>query len=363
MSDRPAVLILGGGGFIGQRLRLRLMDRYDLLTVDIRRPAPVHTLMGAHPQPQPWERIAVLDQGDPNDVEQILTFAGAHRERLAGVVHLTAYYDFRNQPDVRYDRLENTFRALLLGLDQLLPDGAPILHSSSMAAMAPTEPGQRQTADSPRLGAWAYPRHKLAMERIIENLALQTPRPLAELVLAGVYSDRAELVPLFQQIERIRARRIEALFYPGATDRGLTYVHVDDVAAAFDLGLERLRDRPAVHRLLIGEPEPVSYEDIHVRAGQAFHGQAGPLFDVPPWVAKAGAAVLGWLGDQIGVRRFLRAWMVDYAGEHFAFDLSDTEAALGWQPQVHLRERLDVILQFAHTHPELWLEVNHARPW
>ena len=118
---------------------------------------------------------------------------------------------FGNQPNERYTRLEETFPQLLRGLDALLPAGAPILHSSSMAAMAPTEPGTPLSPNSPRVGSWAYPRHKLKMERILE--ACELNRPAAELVLAAVYSDYAELVPLFQQIERIRRRRPEALSF------------------------------------------------------------------------------------------------------------------------------------------------------
>ena len=199
------------------------------------------------------------------------------------------------------------------------------------------------------------------MERIIESAELD--RPVAELVLAGVYSDRAELVPLFQQIERLRRRRVESAFFPGDTDRGLTYVHVDDCAEAFALALVRLRDRAGIHRLLIGEASAVTYREIHEAASTAFHGAVLPLVWVPRLLARSGASVLGWVGDRVGVRRFLRGWMVQYAGEHFEFDLGPTEESIGWRPKTTLSERLAVILQFAKETPEAWLAVNRARPW
>ena len=68
------------------------------------------------------------------------------------------------------------------------------------------------------------------MERILESCSLN--RPVAELVLGGVYSDQGELVPLFQQIERLRRFSSSVLFH-NSLNRGLTYVHVDDVADAF----------------------------------------------------------------------------------------------------------------------------------
>ena len=142
----------------------------------------------------------------------------------------------------------------------------------------------------PRVGGWAYPRHKLAMEHIIESATLE--RPVAELVLAGVYSDRAELVPLFQQIERLRRRRPESFFLPANADRGLTYVHVDDVADAFARSLVHLRGQDTVHRLLIGEPSAVTYRDIHAAASQAFHGAVLPLVWVPRWQRAAPQRVM-----------------------------------------------------------------------
>ena len=272
--NRPVVLILGSSGFIGQAIQRQLNKDYDIITADL--------------QPNPFNEVSskqhhIIDQGKSEDVARLLTALTSCSDQLAGVIHLTAYYDFRNQPDKRYTQLEQTFPQLLRGLDALLPAGSPILHSSSMASMEPTEPGVLLSASSPRIGSWAYPQHKLAMEHIIESCKLK--RPVAELVLAGVYSDQAELVPLFQQIERLRRCRPEAFFFPGNTDRGLTYVHVDDVADAFARALIRLRNQPRVHRLLIGESSAVTYRELHERASQEFYGYRLPIVWVPRWLA------------------------------------------------------------------------------
>jgi len=173
----------------------------------------------------------------------------------------------------------------------------------------------------------------------------------------------AGLVPLLRQVGRVRSRRVEAVLYPGDVDRGLTYVHVDEVAAACIASRSELRGEARVGRLLIGEGAPVTYRDIHERSSLAFHAAVLPLLPVPMWLAWFGAAALGWLGDRIGIRRFLRPWMVQFAGEHFEFSLQETQEAIDWAPQHQLRDVLDDILDFAATHPELWLEINRARPW
>ena len=356
---RPCVLILGAGGFIGTHLRRHLAGRYGLLSVDLTRPTALIAQEGAGLEH--WERTFACDLGDGAQIDELFDQLVSWLDDLAGVVHLAAHYDFKNKPDPRYDRLQEQMPGLLERLDEAMPAAAPLVYASSMAAMEPTEPGEPLEPDSPRFDGWAYPAHKHKSELILEGASLE--RPVAELVLAGVYSDRGELVPLFQQIDRIRRRSIEAVFYPGPTDRGLTYVHVEDTARAFGQALECLAGPPSHHRLLIGEPEPVTYRQIHDRAGEAFHGRPLPLLPIPRLVATFGAWVLGLLASLFGRRRFISSWMVRYSGEHFEFDLSQTREVLDWEPRHRLADRLDRILEMAHAHTELWLEINRQRPW
>ena len=139
--SRPVVIILGSSGFIGQALQRQLHDAYELITADLE---PNQSNEG------PATQHHIIDQGNSEDVARLLALLAPHSDRLVGAVHLTAYYDFRNRPDERYMRLERTLPQLLRGLDEILPVGAPILHSSSMAAMKPTEPGSPLSAHSPR---------------------------------------------------------------------------------------------------------------------------------------------------------------------------------------------------------------------
>ena len=140
--SRPIVLILGSSGFIGQAIQRELNAKYDLISVDLNPNAFNEASSIAH---------HIVDQGNPDQVERLLTALKPYAAQLAGVIHLTAYYDFRNKADKRYTQLEETFPQLLEGLDALLPAGRPILHSSSMAAMEPTEPGSPLLAVAPEL--------------------------------------------------------------------------------------------------------------------------------------------------------------------------------------------------------------------
>ena len=359
--DAPCVLILGAQGFIGKRLRQRLASEYALLCVD------VHPLIGLEAMISSEadaceEYLFRYDLGDPEQIEELFAEIGPQRQsRIVAVIHLAAYYDFLNKEDARYERLQTSMPALLAAVEQYVPDDAPLIYASSMAAMAPTEPGHKLTPESPRLGAWAYPQHKIASEKLLEGSSINNP--IVELVLSGVYSDLCELVPLFQQVERVRQNSIEAYFYPGDVQRGLTYVHVDDCVDAFARAIPSMNARQGVHRLLIGEDQPMTYKAIHDAACETFFGHTKPLLPMPRFLAKFGASVLNTIGRIAGRRRFIQSWMVTFAGEHFEFDISKTTEELGWVPKHRIHERLGRILAVAHHHPSLWLETNQARPW
>ncbi len=359
MTDRDTILILGAQGFIGSRLRDRLNGQYRLLSVDVRPLTPVRARIGDDDLRK--ERLFRLDLGDPAQVDEFFDAIAGEFNRLLAVIHLAAYYDFRNQPDARYDRLHMGLRHLIKLLSHHVDAGVPLIHASSMASLAPTDPGRPITEESSRLGAWMYPASKIEAENILRQAALE--RPVIELVLAAVYSDLGEIVPLFNQIELVRSRSIEKFMYPGPTDRGLTYVHIKETVDAFARTLDPFFGRTGSHRFLIGQEKPVPYEYIHRLVCEKFYGKKLPLLRVPPSFAYLGAHILSAFSSLVGRRRFLQPWMIQFAGEHFEFDLTHVKSELGWSPWRTLHDDLHRILEFAHYHQDLWLEVNYRRPW
>lgn len=342
---RERVVILGAAGFIGTALRHRLHRSYDLESVDLK---PI-------PSPLPDERCDVADVTDPSTVDRLVVRWAEEGDRLAAIIDLVAHYDFENRADPRYRQVESGLGHLMDRMGSRIPQCVPFLFASSMASLASTEPGRRQTESSPRSGAWAYPAHKLRCEEILESAPI--PHPRVELVLAAVYGDWCELVPLYFHLERIRTRSLEAYVYPGRTDRGLTYLHRDECAIAFERAIEATRGQSGVHRYLIGQSEPTTYDRIQRSAAQVFgHGPRRTL-RVPKLLARTGASVLNSV-----TQSFVKPWMVRFAGEHFEFDLSHTEAELKWSPTRHLTQDLEAICRRALEAPQRWRELNQARP-
>ena len=344
-SGRPLVVVTGATGFLGSRVRHQLAAKFDVLAVDLVRATDARAS----------ERWCVGDVTEPRFIER---FFSAIERPLSGLVHLAWSYDFSNRPHRRYDAAIDGMAPLVEAFSAAAHPDAPFVFASSMAAVAPTEPGKRLTPASPSSEAWQYPRSKARAERALRAKRIGQPR--IELVLAGIYSDFCELVPLYQAIERIRGGSFQRWFFPGRTDRGLTYVHVDDAASAVVAALRaRYQERDRVHRFLVGEPEPVTNQTIFDATSKAFGRARVPKVRVPRWLAVFGA----WVANVIGDGYFVQPWMIPFAEEHFAFDLSETETRLHWQSKVRLTEFLPTMLANARHSPEAWKQRNERRPW
>jgi nucleoside-diphosphate-sugar epimerase len=340
------VIVLGAAGFIGRALCRHLKGDCHVVGVD---------LAWGEPGPDgPDERVE-QDVTELGGLDRLLAERAADRP-TAAVVDLVAHYDFLNSNDPRYERVESGLAHLIEEFGARFEKDVPFLYASSMASVGPTQPGEPLTESSPRAAPWAYPAHKLRCEKILE--AAEIPQPRVELVLAGVYSAWCELVPLYFQLERLRTGSLSAHVYPGPVDRGLTYIHVDDVARAFAEAAIRLRGHPGVHRYMIGESKPATYADIHRIAAEGFRGRPGRLMRVPRPLAKTGAAVLSALRAE----PFIRPWMIDFAGEHFELDLTKSRRELDFEPSGYLLDRLPDIVERARKDPDRWTSLNEARP-
>ncbi|NDE14953.1 NAD-dependent epimerase/dehydratase family protein [bacterium] len=376
IESKKWILMTGAAGFIGRHLRFALNDKYRFWCLD---------------------RVPVTDMylGDVAESVDIgsvtsLTEAWDRRpeitENLHAVIHLAAYYDFSNQPNPQYARVNLGLERLLQLISKDAPGDCLFIHAGSMATLAPVIPGGRQNENSPRAGLWEYPRSKIQAERLLDQSSLR--QPVVQLILAAVYSDWCELVPLFEWIELCADYGPEKYFYPGPPTRGLTYCHVEDVVSAFKMALDKFgaggeliaqvaqelaekRRRKSVEvsmeggvreKFLIGQPTPITYREIHARSCTAFGGKATQLIQVSPQLATIGAYVGQWLARTRGRKSFIRPWMIPFAGEHFSFDLTHSRERLGWVPKHSIQRDLDGILVQATQNRDQWLKINAARP-
>jgi len=347
---KPCVFITGGAGLIGRAVRAKfLAENYDVISLDLR----------PHEAVQPQERIAVIDL--ENRAEFFKYWESIHEDyaRITAVIHLAAFYDFTNLPNAHYEELLQSFREWLPRIGRNLPLTSRVILASSMAALAPSLPGQKLVELSPRAGDWQYPASKIKNERALEQA--QIPQSKIELVLAGVYTDFCELVPMYRTIERLKRLSLESLFFPGPTNRGLTFVHLDDVANAFYRAAIYKIPSSETQRFLIGQAEPMTYAEIKKSVHQVYKNEITFTIRIPMWFAKWGAIILKWFYGR--TRRFVQPWMIQFSGEHFEFDLSHAHDILGWAPTRQIQADLPLILKFAEQNPLPFKAINEARPW
>lgn len=347
MADmNSAVIVTGSSGLIGRAVCKALVkDRYRVVGLD--RPG------GASPP------------GDVNSIECDLTseqsvFAALTRVRrtfgneLSSVIHLAAYYDFSGEPSPLYDEVtvagtERLLRALRdFRVEQFV-------FSSTMLVHAPCQPGQHIDEDWPLEPKWDYPDSKVRTERLIMRKRRDIPAVL--LRIAGVYTDRCESIPLARQIQRIYERRLTANVFPGDTSTGQSFVHLDDLVQAFRAVVARRAELPAESTILIGEPEPLSYDDLQKTLGWLIHHERDwETTRIPKAVAKAGA----WIQDKIpGIEEpFIKPWMIDLADDHYALDITRARGLLNWEPRRSLRETLPKMIGHLKADPARWYREN-----
>jgi len=266
------------------------------------------------------------------------------------VIHLAAYYDFFGEPSEKYD--EVTVRGterLLRGLHEQQFEVEQFVFSSTMLVHRPAEPGQFINEDWAIEPTWAYPESKVRTEQRIHDQRGRIPAVL--LRISGVYDDRCHSIPLAHHIQRIYERQFTSRIYSGSTAHGQSFVHMDDLVDAIALTVERRAQLPPEVPILLGEPEPLSYDELQHTFARLIHGDSWETLEVPGVLAplaKAGAWVLERLP---GADPFVKPWMIDRANDHYALDITRAHTLLGWQPQRSLRDTIPKMIAALKADP------------
>jgi len=347
-THRPAVIVTGSSGFIGAAIVDALADRYDVAGLD---QAPPHKSA-----PGRWIEMDVTD--DASVRAALARVFEEHGPSIAAVVHLAAYYDFSGQESPLYEQVtvRGTER-LLSTLRELAFDVGQLVFSSTMLVHAPCEPGQHIDEEWPLDPKWNYPKSKVEAERI-----MTTARGEAAVVLlriAGVYDDRCHSIPIAHQMQRIYERRPTGKVFPGDASTGQAYVHLDDLVDAVRRTVDRRETLAPETVLLIGEPEPLSYDESQRMFGWLIHEEEWETRRIPKAVAKTGA----WVQDKIpGIEDpFIKPWMIDLADDHYALDITRARKLLDWKPAHTLRETLPRMVEFLKQDPSGFYRENKLK--
>jgi nucleoside-diphosphate-sugar epimerase len=348
MRFDETVLVTGSSGFLGSALIRRLGHSFNVVGFD--RDGP--------PYPPPEAECVGVDLTSDESLSRAFERVRyAYGDRLAGVVHLAAYYDFSGRPSDLYQKLtvEGT-RRLLRELRAF--DVGVLVFSSTMLVHRPCEPGMRINEQWPLEPKWEYPASKVEAERVLQEEGGDYAR--LALRIAGVYDDGGHSIPIAHQIRRIDADLLTGRVYPGDIARGQAFVHLDDVVEAIALCLEK-RDRLAGFLpILIGEDETLSYDELQRIVSRLLTGEEVETVEIPKPIARFGA----WVQDNIPFvdEPFIKPWMISLADDHYALDISRAESVLGWRPRRTLRDTLPRIICGLVADPDAWYRNNNMEP-
>lgn len=341
---KPWIVVSGSSGLIGTALVERLAQQFEVAALDIKLPAEGASSSGN-------VHFFKVDLGDAGAIR---AFFDAHPRPIQGFVNLAGYYDFSNQPSIHYDRLKLGLFEIARCYLQLKTELSRFIQASSMACLEPVANGSLIDASAQSVARWEYPRFKKESEDIMR--AELANAAYVEMVIAGVYTDFCELVPLYHFLDCHLNFRLQRWFYPGDGNQGLTYIHLDELCTAFQ---KQLLSEVRHRRLLLGESEATTYKQISCIADREAFGFRLPKIRVPKWLARWGAFFLAKLRK----REFYQPWMIDFADEHYQFDLAATQEQLGWTPVRKLKDELPAMIRRATENPEKWRMLNSQRPW
>ena len=341
-TESGIVIVTGSNGTIGDAVMRRFAGRFDDV-VGFDRKAP-------NPPPPGCTAVAVDITSDESVREGLLMIREHHGAHVASVIHLAAYYDFFGEPSEQYDEItvRGTGR-LLRGLRELDFQVEQFVFSSTMLVHRPAEPGQFINEEWAIEPTWAYPESKVRTEQLIHDERGGIPAVL--LRISGVYDDLCHSIPLAHQIQRIYERQLTSRLYAGGTSHGQSFMHLDDLVDAIAIVVERRAALPPELPLLLGEPEPLSYDEVQHTFARLIHGEDLETLEVPGVLAplaKAGAWVMQKLP---GADPFIKPWMIDRANDHYALDITRARTLLGWEPKRSLRGTIPTMVAALKADP------------
>jgi nucleoside-diphosphate-sugar epimerase len=344
-SVKATILVTGSTGLIGTRTLEAFSAKYNIIGMDVKRPEKTI------PQTDFVECDLTKDESVVKALDGVRNKYG---DRLASVIHLAAYYDFSGEPSDMYRKLtvEGTFR-LLKKLQEFQTD--QFVFSSSLLVMEPAKDEDEKITEFSPLEdePWDYPRSKIEAEELIRQERGQIPSVI--LRIAGVYDEDCHSIPIAQQISRIYEKKFESYFFPGDSDHGQAFIHLDDLIACLQRVVE-VRSELKNEIFLIAEPDVMSYAELQDRIGELIHGKEWPTIRIPKVMAKAGA----WAQEKIAGDEeiFIKPWMVDLADAHYPVAIGHARERLGWEPKHRLRDTLPEMIRRLKQDPRKWYEKN-----
>jgi UDP-glucose 4-epimerase len=243
MTTPMRILLTGGAGYIGSHTVKQLLARgHDVTVFD--------NLSLGHRAAVPAERLIVGDLRDIDTIDHLLI-----ANRIEAVIHFAALASVGESVTAPAKYYTNNVTYSLQLLDRCRRNGVAKFVFSSTAAVYGASPVVPIVEDSPLAPVSAYGNTKLAVERALADYATAYPIGFCALRYfnaAGAAADgsigedhdpETHLIPLVIQAALGKRPSVQIFGTDYPTPDGTCvrdYVHVDDLAAAHILALDKI---------------------------------------------------------------------------------------------------------------------------
>jgi len=347
-AEKEVIIVTGSCGRIGAAVVKRLSDRFRIVGFEL-----LKAFYAAA-----TEELVPVDISSEESVHQAFThIRNFYGDKIHSVIHLAAYYSFSSQNEEPYNRITVGGTRLLLHHLQSFEVGQ-FIFSSTMLVHAPCGVNERIDENSPIQPTWAYPRSKVATEKLIHETRGAIPSVI--LRIAGVYDDMCHSIPISNQIQRIYERQLEAHLFAGDISHGASFMHMDDLVDAIVTAVEKQQQLPPETLLVLGETKTLSYDYLQRRISSLLFGKELKTYSIPKPLAKIGA----YLQDKLPFfpPSFIKPWMIDLADDNYNLDISRAQSTLGWNPKRNLDATLPIMIEALKRDPAGWYKANQLKP-
>ncbi len=346
--EKEVIIITGSCGRIGAAVVKRLGERFHIVGFEL-----LKAFYAAA-----TEELVPVDISSEESVHQaFMHIRNFYGNKIHSVIHLAAYYSFSSQDEAPYNKITVNGTRLLLHHLQSFEVGQ-FIFSSTMLVHAPCGVNERINEQSPVIPTWAYPRSKVATEKLIHEM--RGAMPAVILRIAGVYDDMCHSIPISNQIERIYEKQLEAHLFAGDISHGASFMHMNDLVDAIVMAVEKRQQLPPDTTLVLGEPKTLSYDYLQRRISSLLFGKELKTYSIPKPIAKIGA----YLQDKLPFMppSFIKPWMIDLADDNYNLDISQAKSTLGWEPKRNLDATLPIMIDALKRDPAGWYKANQLNP-
>ena len=344
MEKKGVVIVTGSCGRIGTQIVKRLASSYSIVGFEL-----LKAIYAAEK-----EELVPVDLSSDESVHQAFShIKSMYGKKISSVIHLAAYYSFKDQFSPLYDKI--TVRGTHRLLEQLKNfEVEQFIFTSTMLVHQPQEPGHPITEDSPLRTDWGYPLSKVQTEKLIHEQRGKIPTVI--LRVAGVYDDVCHSIPISHQIQRIYEKSLESRLFSGNVHHGASFIHMQDLVDALELCVEKRKSLPEESTLLMGEPKTLSYDQMQKSIARLLGQKEFKTFQLPKLLAKLGAWMQGLLPSD--TETFIKPWMVDLADDHYELCIDRAKKLLDWSPKCTLEETLPKMVDALLKDPLQWYKKN-----